>query len=97
MYTDQQRVAVAVAFDADKVKHVTRCLALCPKALAASAVERHQPCLKGTFVGFFVHVAQHEHILGGCVLDDGWHKAIAFLEINGHFLFSFFNFQLVIF
>ena len=81
---NEEGIVVAIDLDADHIEVVTAGFALGPEALAAAAVEAHAACFLSSGVGFGIHVAQHEHLAGGRVLNDGGHQAAAFIEINGH-------------
>ena len=75
--TDQQRVVVAVFGDAFYREEVAARFALCPKALAGTAVESHLAGGDGFLIGFGVHVAEHQHLQGVVVLDDCGNHALA--------------------
>ena len=81
---NEEGIVVAIDLDADDIEVVTAGFALGPEALAAAAVEAHAAGFLSSGVGFGIHVAQHEHLAGGRVLNDGGHQAAAFIEINGH-------------
>ena len=81
---NEQRIVVAIHLDADYIEVVTAGFALCPQALAAAAVKAHAAGFLGLFKGFGIHVAQHEHLAGGGVLNDGGHQAAALVEVDSH-------------
>ena len=81
---NEEGIVITIDLDADDIEVVTAGFALGPEALAAAAVEAHAAGFLSSGVGFGIHVAQHEHLAGGRVLNDGGHQAAAFIEINGH-------------
>ena len=68
---DEQRVAVAVGGHRHDVEPVAAGLALGPETLARAAVKRDAAFGEAFFIGFAVHVAQHEDLEGAVVLNDG--------------------------
>lgn len=68
---DEQRVVIAVGGHRHDVEPVAAGLALGPQALARTAVKGDAAFGEALFIGFAVHVAQHEDLEGAVVLDDG--------------------------
>jgi len=79
--TDEEGVLIAVQFDADYVEEVAAGLALGPQALAGAGVEGDTTLGHGLLIGFGVHVAQHEHLPGVGILDDGGDEAVHLIEV----------------
>ena len=86
MHADEQGVLVAVQLDADHGEEVTARLALGPKAFAGARVESHASFGHGLLVGFTIHIAEHEHLAGVGILDDGRHEAAHLVKIDIHCL-----------
>ena len=72
----EQRVVVAVRRHGNDVEPVAARLALRPKAAARAAVKGDASFGEAFLVGFAVHVAQHEHLQGAVVLNDGGNEPV---------------------
>ena len=82
---DQQCVAVAVGRHRDDVEPVAAGFAFRPEALPRAAVKGDAPLGEALFVGFAVHVAEHQHLQGAVVLHDGGDQSVGLLA-DGEFL-----------
>ena len=82
----QQGVVVAVYGHAYQIKEVAAGLTLRPEAVTAPAPEGDLPGEHRLVEGLFVHIAEHQHVLGVGILDDCRHQPAAFLKIYFHHL-----------
>ena len=73
---DQQRIVVAVEFDFDDLKKVTRRFPFCPEALFRTAEERDSVFLHGLLISFFIHKSDHEDAQCLRVLDNTGDQAV---------------------
>src|SRR6478735_6160149 len=72
---DQQRIAVAVHGERLDPLHVPGGVSLAPVLLAGARIERDAPAGQGAVQRLVVHPAQHQHLVGVELLDDGGHQA----------------------
>ena len=89
---DQERVVVAVGRDRNDVEIVAAGLALGPETAPRAAVEGDAPFCEAFFVGFAVHVAEHQHLQGAVVLYDGGNQPVGLfcgVEFRKGFCFDF--------
>ena len=77
----EQGVVVAIHSDAHEVEEIAAGFTLGPETVARTAPERHLLRQQRFVVSLFVHIAEHQHILGVGILNDGRHQAAAFLKI----------------
>ena len=82
---DQQRVAVAVDRHRDDVEPVAAGFAPSSRGTDACGCKGDAPLGKALFVGFAVHVAEHQHLQGAVVLHDGGDQSVGLLA-DGEFL-----------
>src|SRR3546814_20871842 len=68
---DEQGVPIAIGTNVLHAKPVTARLALLPEPVLRAAVEGDQAGATGLLKGCIVHIAQHQHLTGIDVLDDG--------------------------
>ena len=88
IHAHQQGVVVAVYLHVHEIQEVTAGLSLGPQRLTRTAPEGDVTSLNGLAVGFLVHEAQHQHVPGRGILDDGWHQTVHLVEIYVHCFFS---------
>lgn len=81
---DEKGIVVAVIENFDHAENITRGLTFGPKAVAGAAPESDEACLDGFFVGFAIHEAEHEDLVGHGILDDSGDQALEFVEIDLH-------------
>src|SRR5439155_2652552 len=74
---EQQGVTVAVVVGAAHPLPVARRLALAPVLLPGAAPEPAPPGREGPPQGLLVHPAEHQHLAGAVLLDDGRNEALA--------------------
>ena len=60
----EQGVIVAVHSDAHEVEEIAAGLTLGPETVARTAPERHLLRQQRLVVSLFVHIAEHQHVLG---------------------------------
>jgi len=70
--------------DPDQLEHIAAGFAFSPVLLPAAAPERHQPLLQRPPQRLLVHVAQHQHLVGGVVLHDGRDQPVRLVLQLGH-------------
>lgn len=76
IYSDQQRVAVAVNRDGFHMLHMSRCLPFVPDPLSTTGEERDETAGKRAGECLVVHPAEHQHFVGVVLLDDGREQAV---------------------
>ena len=81
---DKKGIVIAIVEDFDYAKDVARGLTFGPKAITSAAPEGNETSLNGFFVGFAIHEAEHEDLVGHSILDDSGHQALEFVEIDLH-------------
>ena len=86
---DEQRVAVAILLDGNHVEEVSALFALRPQAVLGTAEEGHFTRLHRLVQSLLVHEAQHQHLLGVVILNDGRNKSAHFIEIQFHIYFLY--------
>src|SRR5690606_20243212 len=63
------------------LQEITALLAFGPKPVLASRKEGNTPFMLRLLPRFFVHVAQHQHLEGLCILYDGRDQATTLFEV----------------
>src|SRR5437588_845285 len=81
---DQQGVAVAVVVGPAQPLPIARGLPLAPVLLAGTAPEPGPARRERAPQGLLVHPAQHQHLAGAVLLDDGGHEALGVVGDLGH-------------
>ncbi len=73
---DEQRVVVTVLQNLHYFEKIAAFLPLGPEPFAGPAEEGDEFFGNGFLVSFFVHEPQHQHLVCGGVLNDGWHQPV---------------------
>lgn len=76
VYGDEQGVSVAVNGDGLDVLGVAAGVAFAPVFLAGAGPEGDAAAGEGAVQGFVIHPAEHEHVFGVVLLNDGGEEAV---------------------
>lgn len=74
---DQERVAIAVQAHGLDPLGMSRGITLAPVFPPRTRIERDASGGEGAMQRFVIHPAEHQHIAGVMLLDDGWHQKVS--------------------
>jgi len=84
IYTDEQRIGVAIEEDLPYAQEVAAGFAFLPKALAGAAEKVDLAGALGALERFGIQESKHEHFLRGVVLNDGGNQPVHFRKAKFH-------------
>src|SRR5258708_3589266 len=83
---NQQRIRIAIHEQLADPQHVAARFAFFPKLVSRAAEKHSFSGALGLGEGLRIHEAEHQHLAGALVLDDGRHQPAAFLKVDLHAL-----------